>query len=235
MVQDAQGRYWALGTESGKWNVHDGTKWIEADPFASAAAANAPPPRPTDLPERARVSPARPAPTVTPPTPTPAPPPARSSGGCGGCLVRGCLLLIVLIVVLAVGGYLAFQSGAITTQTLLNLAGLGPAVVEVDNFRDDAIQVNLQQTDVAKDSTAIEGSLQLNPFDIKLFRTQTAGKYRVDFATTNGTRLGTCALTLRGSDHYQFVTLPERISVNRANNPSSVGADYVIDTSSLCR
>lgn len=37
MIQDAQGRYWTIGPASGKWHVHDGKNWIEADP------ANPPP------------------------------------------------------------------------------------------------------------------------------------------------------------------------------------------------
>ncbi|MBI4671921.1 MAG: hypothetical protein HY741_09690 [Chloroflexi bacterium] len=32
MVQDAQGRYWMLGADTGKWYVHDGTQWIEREP-----------------------------------------------------------------------------------------------------------------------------------------------------------------------------------------------------------
>ena len=32
-----------------------------------------------------------------------------------------------------------------------------------------------------------------------------------------------------------FVTLPERIAVNRANNPSNVGTDFVIQSSAFCR
>ncbi len=32
MVQDAQGRYWLIGADSGKWYMHDGTDWVEAQP-----------------------------------------------------------------------------------------------------------------------------------------------------------------------------------------------------------
>jgi hypothetical protein len=32
VVQDAQGRYWMLGADSGKWYVHDGTQWVERNP-----------------------------------------------------------------------------------------------------------------------------------------------------------------------------------------------------------
>ncbi|MBI3536057.1 MAG: tetratricopeptide repeat protein [Chloroflexi bacterium] len=32
MVQDAQGHYWMLGADSGKWYMYDGKNWIEATP-----------------------------------------------------------------------------------------------------------------------------------------------------------------------------------------------------------
>ena len=32
MIQDAQKRYWMLGPDSGKWYVHDGKTWVEAQP-----------------------------------------------------------------------------------------------------------------------------------------------------------------------------------------------------------
>jgi len=32
MVQDAQSRWWMLGPDTGNWYMHDGTKWVEADP-----------------------------------------------------------------------------------------------------------------------------------------------------------------------------------------------------------
>jgi len=32
MVEDAQGKFWMLGADSGKWYVHDGQTWVEAEP-----------------------------------------------------------------------------------------------------------------------------------------------------------------------------------------------------------
>lgn len=167
------------------------------------------------------------------------PPPGTQSkrGGCGGC--RGCLIvcliLIALLAIVAVGGFLAYQSGALTPAMLLNLIGLGPGDIEVDNFRDDAIQVNIRQVDAPQDSTPASGALNLNPFDIKSFRAQNPGRYRVDFALKKGGALGTCTLTVKSGDQYQFVTLPDGIMVNRVNNPPTVGRDLVIGSSSLCR
>lgn len=36
VIEDAQGRYWMLGADSGKWYVHDGAAWIEATPPSAA-------------------------------------------------------------------------------------------------------------------------------------------------------------------------------------------------------
>ncbi|MDE3091728.1 MAG: hypothetical protein KGJ80_20335, partial [Chloroflexota bacterium] len=38
MFQDAQGRYWMIGADSGKWNVYDGRSWVEAPPPTSPPA-----------------------------------------------------------------------------------------------------------------------------------------------------------------------------------------------------
>ncbi|MGB8646843.1 MAG: hypothetical protein WCF84_16505, partial [Anaerolineae bacterium] len=77
--------------------------------------------------------------------------------------------------------------------------------------------------------------MTLNPFDVRIRQVQGGSKYRLDFQTKDGKSLGACTLNVRGGDDYQFVTLPERTVVNRANSPSQSGADFVVDTSSLCR
>ncbi len=33
MVQDAHGRYWTVDTNTGRWLVHDGRNWVEAQPY----------------------------------------------------------------------------------------------------------------------------------------------------------------------------------------------------------
>jgi hypothetical protein len=169
------------------------------------------------------------------------PPPSRSpdqksSGGCGKALGLGCLTVIVLIVVLVVGGTIAFRTGALTANKMLNIVGLGPAQIEVDNFRDDAILVTIRQLDASSKSSAYSAALRLKAFDIRNSRIRSGGRYQVDFSTERGNgRLGTCRMHIRGGDHYQFVALPQRIAVNRANWPSSVGKDFVLRSSSLCR
>jgi hypothetical protein len=44
MLQDASGHYWALGADTGKWYVHDGSAWIPGDPFRATPEPEAAPP-----------------------------------------------------------------------------------------------------------------------------------------------------------------------------------------------
>ena len=211
-VQDTQARYWTLNADSGRWLVYDGRQLVEAAAPTGSVAM--------------------------PPPPPPAVVAAKSGGGCGcgRMFACGCVALILLCVAASAGAFWAYRSGALTLTTALNIIGQGPADIEVDNFRDDPIEAAITQLDVASESLPIQGALKLNVFDIKSFRVPQPGKYRVDFVIAGKrTTLGTCALTLRSGDVYQFVALPDQIIVNRANNPSSVGADLPIATSALCR
>jgi hypothetical protein len=36
MFQDAQGRYWMIGVDSGQWHVYDGQQWLASEPPQSA-------------------------------------------------------------------------------------------------------------------------------------------------------------------------------------------------------
>ena len=262
MLRDAQGRYWAIGGDSGRWNVFQAGAWVEATPegepplMLPGVQASPPVPSfstPPPVPASVRTPPASPytaapvpAPVRTPPaspyavapaaSPYPVSPAKSGGGGCGRTLGCGCLVLLVLLVACAGGAYFAVRSGALTTATFLNLAGLGPARIEVDNFSDDAISVNFLQTDTAKGSTPIQGSIQLNAFDVKTFHTPNAAKFRIDFATTAGrTSAGSCNLTVRSGDVFQFVALPDKILINRVNSPPQTGTDLVVQSSSLCR
>lgn len=162
--------------------------------------------------------------------------PAKSGGGCGGLILKGCLAVIALVVCAAVLGFVGFQSGMLTPNTLLNLAGLGPATIEVTNFRDDPIQVSVTAPRASDESAPARTDLDLNAFDIKSTQTSNAGKYLVEFRAPQGAgALGICNLTVRGGDQFQFVVLPERIVVNRVNSPPAVGRDLIITTSQYCR
>jgi hypothetical protein len=225
MVQDAQGRWWMLQPDSGRWYVHEGQSWVEANPYPGANQAASAAPRPTTLPESGQSIAVAPLPA-----------PKTRGIGYGRIITCGCLALILLLLVGGGGGYLAYQNGMITPATLLNLAGMGPALIEVNNFRDDAIQVTIRQMDAPKDSTPISSGLNLNAFDVNSHRVENPGRYRVEFrATRGGTDLGNCVLTIRSGDQYQFVATPERLIVNRANSPASVGTDLIVATSNFCR
>ena len=209
MLRDAQGRHWTLGAKDGKWYMHDGRAWVLANPPVA----------------------------TTPISATPITPPQKSQSKSNkGCLIGGCIVVMLVCVLSVGGGFWAYQSGAFTLNNLLNLVGLGPGSIEVDNFRDDKIEVKITQLEPPKDSSPIQMSFRLSAFDIGSKTIAQPGKYRVEFSTTDkNTKLGTCNLNVQSGDQYQFVMLPERIAVNRANKPSSAGSDFVVETSSLCR
>ncbi len=70
MLQDAQGRFWMLGADSGKWYVNDGQSWVEAQPPAAGTGTPAAPPA-------AQAQPRAPAAGVSAPPPA-AKPPSRT-------------------------------------------------------------------------------------------------------------------------------------------------------------
>jgi len=180
--------------------------------------------------------PAQPAQPVQPGQP-PAPAAVKPKGrGCGRWLLAGCLGLILAGCAAGVGGYLAYRAGMLTPESLLGLVGLGPADIEVDNFRDDHVFVSIAQLDAPADSAPLETSLDLNAFDVRTYRVGQPGEFQIDFGTSNGAAdLGSCTLSVRSGDHFQFVTLPERIVINRVDDPVSVGTDLIVSSSSLCR
>ena len=165
---------------------------------------------------------------------------AKRGGGCARQILIGCLvgLFAVILVcgVVGIGGFLAYRAGVFTPRTVLNLVGLGPGDIEIDNFRDDTIEVSVLQLDVASDSTPTQTSLEIHSFDIQSYLVQQPGRYQVDFGTTvGGADLGTCTITIKSGDKYQFVPLPDKIVINRVNHPVSVGSDLIVATSTLCR
>ncbi len=169
-----------------------------------------------------------------PPTgPVAVPARARPKRGCLSSCLLGCFIVILVSLGLGVAGYVAFRTGALTTAKLLNLVGLGPADIETDNFRDDTIQVSILQLDAAKGTAPTV--LKIKRFNIRTYHAANRGRFRVTFSAATGGALGTCTLTVRSGDHYQFVTLASKIVINRVNRPASVGTDFVVATSTLCR
>lgn len=164
------------------------------------------------------------------------PPAPKQGGGCGRLFLLGCLLPLVLCLFVSAGGFLAYRGGLITPAMLLNLVGLGPADVTVENLRDDGVRVLIVQVDVAKDSSPTTASLSLKAFEVRGYRITNAGRYRIEFrADPSGAGLGTCLLTVKSGATYQFVALPSAILINRVNDPVSIGRDLNVATSTLCR
>lgn len=99
MVQDAQGRYWMLGADSGKWYFYDGANWVQSDPLSVATAAAA-----TAAPIAAAITP---PPGSEPPSVMPVSTAVPESSR-GFPLVP--LLVGVAIVILGIGAFLLFQN-----------------------------------------------------------------------------------------------------------------------------
>ena len=100
-VQDAEGRWWQIGVQSGDWYAHDGQKWTKAKP----PVAGTPPVQPSAPPEGVPLA----AAASTPPTP--ASKPSRTGGltprlfsaapaGRGGGLPTPILIGIIAVVAL---------------------------------------------------------------------------------------------------------------------------------------
>lgn len=100
MVQDAQGRYWMLGADSGKWYFYDGANWVQSDPVGVAAAQATAAPV-----EAATMPPVRSEPPIAVPMTAGAP-----ERGRGFPLLP--LLLGVAIVILGIGAFFLFQNRA---------------------------------------------------------------------------------------------------------------------------
>lgn len=101
MVQDAQGRYWMLGADSGKWYVYDGLNWVRGDPLDGAAAMFVPPLQTPASPATAAPAPANTASIA--PRPSAAPETRRG-------FPLAPLLIGVAIVALAIAAFLVFQN-----------------------------------------------------------------------------------------------------------------------------
>lgn len=56
MILDAQGRYWMIGAESGRWYVHDGQNWVQQDPPSMTPPAATPPAPPAPTPDEHRAA-----------------------------------------------------------------------------------------------------------------------------------------------------------------------------------
>jgi hypothetical protein len=163
------------------------------------------------------------------------PPQTKKRGGCGRTLGCGCLLLILLLALVVGGGYWAYTSGAISPWQVYKLSQPKPLTINLDNLRDDTLYVTVTFLD-SEDDPPFSYDRDLAAFDVRVTYLQKAGRYRIDFGTqSGGADLGACNLSAAAGERYQFIALPDKIVVNRASQPSQVGADYVLSTCSFCR
>lgn len=97
MVEDTQERYWVLGADSGKWFVHDGQTWVEADPHTTGVEGKRIATSSPVVPARQAE---RPAPSVALPAmqPTAVAEPKLQKGF--GCVRVGCIAILLLVVVI---------------------------------------------------------------------------------------------------------------------------------------
>ncbi len=115
-LQDAQGKWWQIGVQTGEWYVHDGQKWSKAKPPAEVPPAPPPPIEPSATPEGAASTP-QPANSKSQrasvaPTRLFSAKPAGREGG----LPTSVLIIIVAVVALIgiailVGGYFFITGG----------------------------------------------------------------------------------------------------------------------------
>ncbi len=125
-MQDAQGRWWQIGVQTGEWYMHDGQKWNKAKPpVASTAPGEPPTPEITAVIPRPGARPKAAAPAQTEPASAPkknggsavparlfSSKPAGRNGG--GGLSRNAIIAIiagvaVVCIILAVVGYFFVQ------------------------------------------------------------------------------------------------------------------------------
>ena len=127
-IQDAQGRYWTIHPDSGKWNVYDGQQWVSSSPSSSP---------PTSLPEggvavprglppeRIPVAPSRPS--YAPPRPyAPVPLTTRSAGLSTPLVILVAVLLAALILMCGALVYV-MRPGENVAQATLASSVLRPA------------------------------------------------------------------------------------------------------------
>ena len=179
-----------------------------------------------------------PAPTKPPRMRTKSSPPVKHAQSKTPMLLMGCVAIPLLCLLVLVGGYFAFRSGAISQKTLLNLVGIGPGSITWTNYRDDTIQINVTQLKEVKEgeAPATIQDLSLNAYDSSI-QEMSQGKYRVEFRRQDTEPLvaEACILTIHAGDSYELVALPNGVLVYRENSPSMQVKDLDVETSSFCR
>ncbi len=121
-LQDAQGRWWQLGVQTGDWYMHDGQKWNKAKPPSpQPAAPSAPPPlkeAAAPAAEAGATPPPRRGGSVLPARLFSAAPAGRGNGkGLSTPLLIGIIAIVAVVaIIILVGGYVVL-SGALGSST----------------------------------------------------------------------------------------------------------------------
>jgi hypothetical protein len=95
-LQDAQGRYWTIGVQTGQWYYFDGNNWLPGTPPASARAGETIAAR---------------SPLPPPPVPARAPVPVSAGGGTPTWLWAGCVGALIVLLLAVLGGVLLLGLG----------------------------------------------------------------------------------------------------------------------------
>ena len=100
----------------------------------------------------------------------------------------------------------------------------------------DTIQATVTPIKPTQEGEPAGKVYELEAYGITNLKISSAGKYRVDILIRTTSKVqGTCALTVRGGDEYNFVSLPTGMLLLRENSPSYDPNDLFPETSAFCR
>jgi len=217
-------------SDDGNW-VWDGKQWLPS-PSRSPAAAQAPP----------------------------AAPGPKKKAGCLRKLGCGCLVVLLVLIAVGGGGYLAYSRGLISQRKLANALGRGTGEVVVTNFSDYEVTITLTDRSSGQDFTnpgdLFGGGHPIEPNFSDHFVLVPQGTYGLQLtfaapgtnvASTPGTTPATsppaspapstieCNLAMKSGDVYRFVVINTATAVLRNSDRPTKADDLNVRTSSLCK
>jgi hypothetical protein len=155
------------------------------------------------------------------------------------CLIVGLVLVglcLCTLVLVGGGGYYLYSTGQLTYNEVLNWFDLGPAEIQIANFSDEILFVELTYSDEETGETKHWGSKEMESFDISSFRGLSAGEYQMTLSTNSGLpQGGICYLTVRGGDMIQFMAVPEGVGIIIEDAKVSTPEEVNILTSPFCQ
>lgn len=155
------------------------------------------------------------------------------------CLIVGLVLVGLCLCTLVIGGgagYYLYATGQLTFNQVLNWVNLGPAEIQIANFSDGELYVEMTYTNEETGETNHWGSKELASYDISSFGGLSAGEYQLTFSASNGLPTdGTCYLTVKGGDLFEFMAVPEGVGVILSGAKVATPEEVNILTSPLCQ